>query len=64
MKEDDDDFLLSRSDVETRFGISKRFLELSSLDGRGPRQVRIGRSVRYRVRDVRDWIAQQAAGEV
>ena len=64
MKEDDDDYLLSRNDVEARFGISKRFLELSGLDGRGPRQVRIGRSVRYRVRDVRDWIAERTAGEV
>ncbi len=60
MKQDEDDFLLSRREVEERFGLSKRFLELAGLKGQGPRIVRLGRAVRYRVSDVRDWIAKQA----
>lgn len=56
----DEDFLLSRSDVEKHFGVPKRYLEVADLCGKGPRQVRLGRSVRYRVRDVRWWIEQCA----
>ena len=56
----EDDLLLSRSEVEARFGIPKRFLETAVHRGTGPTVVRIGRLVRYRVRDVRDWIDAQA----
>ncbi len=56
MKEDERDFLLTRAEVEARFGLSKRYLELASVNMQGPRVVRIGRSVRYRVSDIRDWI--------
>lgn len=57
MKEDEADYLLTRADVEERFGIPKRFLELVAADGRGPIKVRIGRLVRYRIEDVREWIS-------
>lgn len=49
--------LLTRTEVETVFGYpSKRFLELAAVRGDGPPMVRIGRSVRYRVADIRTWI--------
>jgi predicted DNA-binding transcriptional regulator AlpA len=50
------DRLLSRSEVEDRFGISKRFLEICAMRGDGPRIVRVGRLVRYRAKDISDWI--------
>jgi predicted DNA-binding transcriptional regulator AlpA len=50
------DRLLSRREVEERFGISKRYLEVAIMRHEGPPIVRIGRSVRYRVRDVVEWI--------
>jgi predicted DNA-binding transcriptional regulator AlpA len=52
------DRLMSRDDVEQRFGISRRFLELAVARHNGPRFVRIGSLVRYTVKDIRDWIAQ------
>ena len=51
--------LLTRDEVEVRFGVSKRFLELAPARGEGPSFVRIGRSVRYRTEDVERWIAAQ-----
>jgi len=50
---------MTRSEVEERFGISKRFLEISATQKMGPALVRIGRSVRYSAADIRDWIDQQ-----
>ena len=54
--------LLRRSEVEEQFGISVRFLELAVSKGDGPAIVRLGRSVRYRVCDIRDWIEQHVEG--
>jgi predicted DNA-binding transcriptional regulator AlpA len=51
--------LLRRSEVEDLFGISVRFLELAAMRGDGPPIVRLGRSVRYRVCDIHDWIEKQ-----
>lgn len=48
--------LLTRSEVEAMFGISKRFLEVSACRGDGLPMVKIGRLSRYRIKDVRDWI--------
>jgi predicted DNA-binding transcriptional regulator AlpA len=59
MKSDRDERLLTRNQVEDRFGIPKRFLEVSVMKGEGPPIVRLGRSVRYRPRDVISWIATQ-----
>ena len=60
MQDEDEDFLLTRSEVELRFGISKRFLEVANQKGFGPIEVRIGRSVRYRVKDIRSWLETSA----
>ncbi len=48
--------LISRTEVEEHFGVSKRFLELAAMKGEGPRFVRIGRTVRYRREDIEEWI--------
>jgi predicted DNA-binding transcriptional regulator AlpA len=58
----DKDRLLSRLEVEDLFGIPKRFLEKSAQTGEGPIRVYVGRLVRYRVDDIRAWIASNARG--
>ena len=50
------DRLLNRREVEAEFGISARFLEISAVRGDGPTMVKIGRAVRYRIADLRQWI--------
>ncbi|WP_395541042.1 helix-turn-helix transcriptional regulator [Neotabrizicola sp. sgz301269] len=60
MKEHDEDRLMTRKEVEERFAITKRFLELSAMRGGGPRLVRVGRLVRYRVKDIQAWIESRA----
>ncbi len=50
------DRLLTRAEVEVSFGLTRRFLEVSAVRGDGPPMVKIGRSVRYRVSDLRGWI--------
>jgi predicted DNA-binding transcriptional regulator AlpA len=54
--------LLRRVEVEEQFGIPVRFLEIAVSRGDGPPIVRLGRSVRYRVCDVRNWIEQRVEG--
>ena len=52
-----DEKLLTRREVEARFGITKRLFELAALHGGGPPMVRIGkRSIRYRPADIRAWL--------
>lgn len=63
MKPDDEDRLLNRSEVEERFGIPRRFLELAVKRGLGPKRVQIGRLVRYRVSDIRAWIDENTLRE-
>lgn len=58
-----DDRLLNREEVEARFGIPKRFLETAAARGDGPRRVQIGRLVKYRPKDVTDWIEANVAPE-
>lgn len=53
------DRLLTRPEVQTHFGLSQRFLETSVTNGAGPPIIRIGRSVRYRMGDLRDWIEER-----
>lgn len=57
-----DDRLLSRNEVQERFGITKRFLETSAARGEGPRMVRVGRLVRYRSQDISSWIDANSVG--
>ena len=47
------DRLLTRSEVHTAFGLTQRFLEVAAVRGDGPPMVKIGRSVRYLVVDLR-----------
>ena len=54
--------LLSRKEVEARFGISRRFLEISASRGNGPRFIRVGRLVRYRAADIAAWIEANSTG--
>lgn len=61
MQEHEKERLLSRAEVEQQFGISKRYLETAVCRGDGPKLVRIGRLVKYRPRDVRDWIEANAS---
>ena len=56
MRSDTSQRLLSREEVEDIFGITKRYLEHVGLNGTGPTMMRSGRSVRYRVRDIDEWI--------
>ena len=53
------DRLLDRSEVEARFGIPKRFLEVAAVRGDGPPMVKIGRLARYRIKDLQEWIETQ-----
>lgn len=48
--------LLSRDEVDSTFGLSKRFLELAACNGGGPAFIKVGRLTRYRVQDLLDWI--------
>ena len=50
------DRLLTRAEVEVNFGLSRRYLEIAAVRGDGPPMVKIGRSVRYLVADLRQWI--------
>jgi len=56
--------LLTRREIEARYGISKRFLEISAQRGDGPPRIRIGtRMVRYRVTDIEAWLdARRTSG--
>lgn len=58
---ENNDRLLNRKEVEARFGITRRFLELAAMRGDGPRFVRVGRLVRYRVADIRQWLDDNTA---
>lgn len=51
-----DDLLLTRAEVHLRFGLTQRFLEVAVVKGNGPPFIKLGRSVRYRVGDILDWI--------
>ena len=50
------DRLLTRAEVEVNFGLSRRYLEIAAVRDDDPPRVNIGRSVRYLVADLRQWI--------
>jgi excisionase family DNA binding protein len=56
MSQDDRDVLLSREEVCAYLRCSLPTLELWARNGEGPVVVRVGRSVRYRLSDVRAFI--------
>lgn len=51
--------LMDRREVERRYGIAKRFLEVAAVRGEGPPMVKIGRLARYRASDIEAWIERQ-----
>jgi predicted DNA-binding transcriptional regulator AlpA len=54
--------LLTRAEVEDAFGFpTKRYLEIAAMGNDGPPIVRFGRTVRYRVSDLRGWIQSHCA---
>lgn len=64
MRQDETERLLSRREVEKRYGISKRFLETAAQKQSGPAHIKLGRLVRYRVCDIMAWIdANRVEGE-
>lgn len=55
------EYLLNRDEVARYFGISKRMLEKAACTGGGPTMIKLGgRQVKYRVADIRAWIAGRA----
>ena len=42
--------------------VSDSFLNKARLTGDGPKFVRLGRSIRYRLEDLEAWVASRAAG--
>ena len=48
--------LLTQKEVAHQLGISQRTLERHRVIGTGPRFVRLGRLVRYRMSDLEEWI--------
>lgn len=49
--------LLSRREVQQRFGLTVRFLEVAAVRGDGPPMIKISkRMVRYRATDIDEWL--------
>lgn len=58
---DADDVLMSTKQLAEYLGVSTQFLEIARGKNRGPRFVRVAdRVIRYRMDDVRRWLAQRA----
>jgi excisionase family DNA binding protein len=48
--------LLTQKEVARQLGISGRTLERHRVTGTGPRWLRLGRLVRYRISDLEEWV--------
>jgi predicted DNA-binding transcriptional regulator AlpA len=48
--------LLTETDLETMLAVSEHTLQGWRVSGDGPKYVKLGRSVYYRVADVTEWI--------
>jgi excisionase family DNA binding protein len=59
--QDDRDILLSREEVAAYLKCSLPTLELWARNGEGPRVVRVGRAIRYRLADVRAFVEAGAS---
>lgn len=59
------DLLLNRDQVQERYGIPRRWLELAAHKGEGPPYVVFSRRmVRYRIADLEAWLeARRVGGE-
>jgi predicted DNA-binding transcriptional regulator AlpA len=54
--------LLTQRQAAALLCLSERTLERFRVSGVGPRFVRLGKSVRYRLRDVEAWLAARVVG--
>jgi predicted DNA-binding transcriptional regulator AlpA len=61
MNKQDESYWTDR-EVAMVFQISWATLRRWRTQGKGPRYSRLGRSIRYRVTDVREWAAHQPTG--
>jgi predicted DNA-binding transcriptional regulator AlpA len=52
--------LLRAAEVALALGIGKRHLAALNSSGRLPRPIQLGRSVRWRAEEIRDWVAAGA----
>lgn len=53
--------LLNQREAARYLGVSERFLEKGRVSGRAPRFVRVGRSIRYDLDDLRNWVDSRKA---
>ncbi len=51
--------LLTEKEVEAEYGINHRTLQAWRVRGGGPKFLKIGRSVRYRRKDIAAWLDSQ-----
>lgn len=51
---------LTRDEAARYLGISRRSLDNWAHQGRGPRYFRVGRSARYRLSDLQQWLESRA----
>ena len=54
--------LLTQRQAAEMLALSERTLERIRVTGSGPKFVRCGRSIRYRLSDVEAWIASRVVG--
>ncbi len=50
---------LSTQDAARHLGLSKSTLEKTRLTGTGPRYLKLGRLVRYRIDDLEEWLSER-----
>jgi predicted DNA-binding transcriptional regulator AlpA len=54
--------LLTQREAATQLHLSERTLERFRVSGTGPKFVRLGRSIRYRLADIEAYIASRVVG--
>jgi len=54
--------LLTRRQASEMLALSERTVERLRCSGLGPKFVRCGRSIRYRVADLEEWIERRVVG--
>lgn len=52
--------LLNEAEVELQFGFSRPWLRSCRLERRGPRFIKLGRMVRYRLKDIEAYLSLHA----
>lgn len=55
----DTDRLLDTRQAAARLGLAPNTLEIKRVTGGGPSFVKLGRSVRYRIADLDNWVAER-----